>query len=178
MNTPSLLCVISARGGSQGVPGKNVRPLFGKPVIARAVETALAAPEIARVVVSTDSPAIAEAAVAAGAVAPQPLDPAAAVALGLTPEQQAQMVMQFPLAGLTPEALAAAGVQLPTGPDGAPLPLTLPIMGGGGGEGMQQMVLDPSALATLNIPIFGTDGQEMTAEQVGGCGCRTAGGCC
>lgn len=111
-------------------------------------------------------------------MAPQPLDPAAAAALGLTPEQQAQMVMQFPLAGLTPEALAAAGVQLPTGPDGAPLPLTLPIMGGGGGEGMQQMMLDPSALATLNIPIFGTDGQEMTAEQVGGWGCRTAGVCC
>jgi CMP-N,N'-diacetyllegionaminic acid synthase len=63
----SILCVIAARGGSQGVPGKNIRLLHGKPVIARAVETALAAPEIDRVVISTDSPAIAEAAVAAGA---------------------------------------------------------------------------------------------------------------
>jgi CMP-N,N'-diacetyllegionaminic acid synthase len=66
----SILCVIAARGGSQGVPGKNVRPLLGKPVIARAVQTALAAPEIERVVISTDSSVIAEAAVAAGAEAP------------------------------------------------------------------------------------------------------------
>jgi len=66
----SILCVIAARGGSKGVPGKNVRPLHGKAVIARAVETALAAPEIERVIVSTDSLVIAEIAVAAGAEAP------------------------------------------------------------------------------------------------------------
>lgn len=70
MPEAAILCVISARGGSQGVPGKNVRPLHGKPVIARAVETVLAAPEIDRVVISTDSPAIAEAARAAGAEVP------------------------------------------------------------------------------------------------------------
>jgi CMP-N,N'-diacetyllegionaminic acid synthase len=66
----SILCVISARGGSQGVPGKNVRPMHGKPLIARAVETALAAPEIDRVVISTDSPAIAQAGIGAGAEVP------------------------------------------------------------------------------------------------------------
>ncbi|MFL0799733.1 MAG: acylneuraminate cytidylyltransferase family protein [Agarilytica sp.] len=63
----SVLCVISARGGSQGVPGKNIRPLLGRPVIARAVETALRAPEIDRVLISTDSQAIADEATAAGA---------------------------------------------------------------------------------------------------------------
>ena len=52
------------------MPGKNVRPIMGKPMIAWAVEKALAAPEIERVVVSTDSPAIAAAAKAAGAEAP------------------------------------------------------------------------------------------------------------
>jgi len=62
--------VIAARGGSQGVPGKNIRPLLGQPVIARAIETALKVPEIERVVVSTDSIAIADVANAAGAEVP------------------------------------------------------------------------------------------------------------
>ena len=64
------ICVISARGGSQGVPGKNIRPILGKPLIAWSIEQALATPEIDRVVVSTDSPQIAEAARAAGAETP------------------------------------------------------------------------------------------------------------
>lgn len=66
----NILCVISARGGSQGVPGKNIRMLHGKPVLARAIETALAAPEVDRVVVSTDSPAIAAVARDSGADVP------------------------------------------------------------------------------------------------------------
>ena len=66
----TILCVIGARGGSQGLPGKNVRPLMGKPLIAWSIGQALAAPEITRVVVSTDSEAIADAARAAGAEVP------------------------------------------------------------------------------------------------------------
>ena len=66
----NILCVISARGGSQGVPGKNVRPLFGKPVIGWAIEKALAVPGINRVIVSTDSEQIAEASLQAGAEVP------------------------------------------------------------------------------------------------------------
>jgi CMP-N,N'-diacetyllegionaminic acid synthase len=65
-----ILCVVAARGGSQGLPGKNIRVLLGKPVIAWAIQTALKAPEIRHVVVSTDSAAIAEAARAAGADVP------------------------------------------------------------------------------------------------------------
>lgn len=64
------ICVISARGGSQGVPGKNIRPVLGKPLIAWSIEQALAAPEVDRVVVSTDSPEIAAAARQAGAETP------------------------------------------------------------------------------------------------------------
>lgn len=67
MNTT---CVISARGGSKGVINKNIRPLLGKPLIAWSIEQALACPEIDRVVVSTDSTAIAEAARQAGAETP------------------------------------------------------------------------------------------------------------
>ena len=62
----NITCVIGARGGSQGVPGKNIRPLLGKPLIAWSIEQALACPRIRRVVVSTDSPAIAEVARAHG----------------------------------------------------------------------------------------------------------------
>jgi CMP-N-acetylneuraminic acid synthetase len=66
----NILCVIGARGGSQGLPGKNVRPLLGKPLIAWSIEQALEVPGINRVVVSTDSEAIAAAARAAGAEVP------------------------------------------------------------------------------------------------------------
>ena len=66
----STICVISARGGSLGLPGKNLRPLLGKPLIVWSIEQALATPEIDRVVVSTDSESIAKVAKAAGAETP------------------------------------------------------------------------------------------------------------
>lgn len=65
-----VLALICARGGSKGLPGKNVRPLAGKPMVAWSVEAALGSALIARTVVSTDDPAIAEAARAAGAEVP------------------------------------------------------------------------------------------------------------
>lgn len=70
MRTPRVLALIPARGGSKGLPGKNLRPLAGKPLVAWSVEQALATPEITRVVVSTDDPGIAEVARAAGADVP------------------------------------------------------------------------------------------------------------
>jgi CMP-N,N'-diacetyllegionaminic acid synthase len=54
-----VLCVIGARGGSQGLPGKNSKFLLGKPLIAWTIESALKAPEIDKVIVSTDSEEIA-----------------------------------------------------------------------------------------------------------------------
>jgi CMP-N,N'-diacetyllegionaminic acid synthase len=70
MQSERILCVIGARGGSQGVPGKNIRLLLGKPVISWAIQKALAVPGIDRVVVSTDSEEIAGVARAAGAEVP------------------------------------------------------------------------------------------------------------
>ena len=61
---------IFARGGSKGVPGKNIRPLAGKPLIAYAIETALGAPSLGNVIVSTDSEGIASVARACGARVP------------------------------------------------------------------------------------------------------------
>ena len=56
----STLCVISARGGSKGVPGKNIRPLSGKPLIAWSIEQAQSSSLIDHVVVSTDNEKIAK----------------------------------------------------------------------------------------------------------------------
>jgi CMP-N,N'-diacetyllegionaminic acid synthase len=50
-----VLAIIPARGGSKGVPRKNIRPICGKPLIAYTIETALAARHLFhRVIVSTD----------------------------------------------------------------------------------------------------------------------------
>ena len=61
---------IFARGGSQGVPGKNIRLLAGKPLIAYAIETAFQSEFINRVVVSTDDEKIARIAQDFGAEVP------------------------------------------------------------------------------------------------------------
>jgi len=54
------LAVIPARGGSKGLPGKNILPLLGKPLIAWSIEAALDAAKVDRVIVSTDSEEIAD----------------------------------------------------------------------------------------------------------------------
>ncbi|GII00327.1 N-acetylneuraminate synthase family protein [Planobispora takensis] len=63
-----VLAVIPARGGSVGVPLKNLAPVGGIPLVARAVRACVQAGLIDEVVVSTDHPEIAQAARAAGAV--------------------------------------------------------------------------------------------------------------
>ena len=55
-----ILAVITARGGSKGLPGKNVRELRGKPLIAWSIEAAKESAYIDRLIVSTDDEAIAE----------------------------------------------------------------------------------------------------------------------
>ncbi|CAM5261230.1 transferase [Streptomyces spiroverticillatus] len=62
-----VLAVIPARGGSKGVPGKNLAPVGGVPLVVRAVRACLAARHVTEVVVSTDSEEIAAVALAAGA---------------------------------------------------------------------------------------------------------------
>lgn len=62
-----VLAVIPARGGSKGVPAKNLAPVGGVPLVARAIRECLAARLVTDVVVSTDDHVIGEAARAAGA---------------------------------------------------------------------------------------------------------------
>jgi N-acylneuraminate cytidylyltransferase len=65
-----MLGLINARGGSKGIPNKNIRPLGGKPLLAWSVDVARQCRSLATVVVSTDSDAIAAAATAVGARVP------------------------------------------------------------------------------------------------------------
>ncbi|MES2953240.1 MAG: acylneuraminate cytidylyltransferase family protein [Patescibacteria group bacterium] len=65
-----ILAIIQARGGSKGIPGKNIKELAGKPLIAWTVEAARGSKKISRTIVSTDDAAIAEVARAAGAEVP------------------------------------------------------------------------------------------------------------
>ncbi|MFE4964991.1 cytidylyltransferase domain-containing protein [Streptomyces sp. NPDC056660] len=64
---PRVLAVIPARGGSKGVPAKNLLPVGGVPLVARAVRECRASRLVTDVVVSTDDQAIAAAARSAGA---------------------------------------------------------------------------------------------------------------
>lgn len=63
----AVVAVIPARGGSKGIPGKNVRKVGGVPLVARAVLAALAAERVDRVIVTTDDDEIDRVASAAGA---------------------------------------------------------------------------------------------------------------
>jgi len=70
-----VLVVVPARGGSKGLPGKNLRQVAGRTLVARAVDTACAWRDVAaehdvRIIVDTDAPAIAAEAEAAGAWVP------------------------------------------------------------------------------------------------------------
>lgn len=65
-----VIALINARGQSKGVPGKNIKPLDGVPLINWTIHTALKTPRLASVVVSTDDENIANIARAAGARIP------------------------------------------------------------------------------------------------------------
>ena len=65
-----LLAVIPARGGSKGLPGKNIRPLAGVPLIGHAIVSGQQIARVARTIVSTDDAHIAEVAQALGGDVP------------------------------------------------------------------------------------------------------------
>jgi CMP-N-acetylneuraminic acid synthetase len=65
-----VVALIPARGGSKGIPRKNLAPLAGRPLICWSIDAALAAERVTRVLVSTDDEEIAATAKAAGAEVP------------------------------------------------------------------------------------------------------------
>lgn len=66
----NAIAIIPARGGSKRIPGKNIKPFAGKPMIAWAIEAAVASGVFSRVIVSTDDEQIARVARAHGAEVP------------------------------------------------------------------------------------------------------------
>ncbi len=64
------IAIIPARGGSKRIPRKNIKPFAGKPMIAHAIDTALASGMFSHVIVSTDDEEIAEIASARGGEVP------------------------------------------------------------------------------------------------------------
>lgn len=95
-HNPDILAVIPARGGSKGVPRKNIRPLAGKPLLAYTIEVALACPLTTDVVVSTDDPEIRDIALQYGAQAPflRPTELATDTALAIPTIQHAVREME------------------------------------------------------------------------------------
>lgn len=70
IGTRRVLALITARGGSKGIPGKNIIEIAGKPLIAWTIEAAINCPQIDSVVLSTDDPAIASVATKLGCEVP------------------------------------------------------------------------------------------------------------
>jgi CMP-N,N'-diacetyllegionaminic acid synthase len=70
MSVHPVLAVIPCRGGSKGVPGKNIRPLAGLPLIEHSIRLSKSCAGIARCIVSTDSDEIAAVARKCGAEVP------------------------------------------------------------------------------------------------------------
>jgi len=70
VTTPKILGVITARGGSKGIPGKNIKELGGKPLIVYTIEVAKKSRLITHLIVSTDDEDIARVAREAGAEVP------------------------------------------------------------------------------------------------------------
>jgi len=69
MSDLNRLCTICARGGSKGVPGKNLRPLLGIPMISHSIRQAFTTGLFTQIAVSSDSLAILEVAEKEGALA-------------------------------------------------------------------------------------------------------------
>lgn len=70
MNKKEVLAIIAARGGSKGVPRKNIRDLAGKPLVAWTIEEAKRSKLVTRLIVSTDDVKIADTAKSFGAEVP------------------------------------------------------------------------------------------------------------
>ena len=102
INGLRVLGFVTARGGSKGLPGKNLRDLCGKPLIAWSIETALRSETIDELVVSTDSQEIADVSRRYGAevpfLRPSALATDTATSIGNLPPTWRKPIGQFILA--------------------------------------------------------------------------------
>jgi CMP-N,N'-diacetyllegionaminic acid synthase len=97
-----VIAVIPARGGSKSVPGKNIRPLGGRPLLAWSIEVAQQVSEIDRIIVSTDDAEIAAVGRKYGAeIQPRPLHLATDEALVI--DALKDLLQRLKAEGETPE---------------------------------------------------------------------------
>lgn len=109
-----ILGVIAARGGSKGLPGKNLRPLAGVPLIVHTIRAAQKSKFLSDFVVSTDDPRIAEVAQAHGAKVPFPR-PVELASDGISPWPAARHAAEK-WEGSTEDVVEAAVLLQPTSP--------------------------------------------------------------
>jgi hypothetical protein len=112
-----IVAILIGREGSTGLPGKNVSPVFGKPLVAWPLEAARAVREIDRVYVSTDSPRIKDIAQKCGArIIDRPLHLCTKEALGEHAYQHAHEVIsaEFAKEGIVPELYVLLMANAPT----------------------------------------------------------------
>lgn len=162
---PVVIAFIFARGGSKGVPRKNIRPLAGRPLIAWAIAAAQACRCVNRVVVSTDDAEIADVARRWGAEAPflRPAELAGDTAPELLAWQHAlRAIAQLP--GYTPPDVflsvpTTAPLREPADLDrcvegllAGPFDLCLTATPAARSPYFNQVVLDDAGLARLVIP--------------------------
>jgi N-acylneuraminate cytidylyltransferase/CMP-N,N'-diacetyllegionaminic acid synthase len=67
INSKKVLAIVTARGGSKGLPDKNIKPLIGEPLVSWPIKAANKCNEIDRIILSTDSSEIAKIGISAGA---------------------------------------------------------------------------------------------------------------
>jgi hypothetical protein len=112
-----IVAILIGREGSTGLPGKNVNPVFGKPLVAWPLEAARAVREIDRIYVSTDSPRIKEIAQKGGArIIDRPPHLCTKEALGEHAYQHAHEVISAELGkeGTAPELYVLLMANAPT----------------------------------------------------------------
>jgi N-acylneuraminate cytidylyltransferase len=130
---PRVLAVIPARGGSRGLPGKNVRPLCGIPLVGHAIRAAAMTPSVTRTILTTDSEEIADVARLWGGDVPfmrpvelagddTPMAPVVAHALASVEEQEgrsydAVLLLDPTSPARLPQQLDAAAELLWSNPD-------------------------------------------------------------
>lgn len=105
-SAPNVIAIIPARGGSKGLPRKNIRLLGGKPLIAYSIETAKKSKLIERVLVTTDNQEIADIALEYGAEVPF-IRPAELAEDGTPPDPVLKHALAFLLEeeGIKPEII-------------------------------------------------------------------------
>ena len=114
MSDSEYTAFIFARGGSKGLPGKNLRQLRGKSLLQRAIEVCQQTPRVGRIIISTDAEDIADAAISFGAEAPFIRPPE--LATDESPEIEAwkhALLQLKALDGHMPEALVSVPTTAP-----------------------------------------------------------------